>query len=60
MVSLIAVLLLLLKIDEQDQTIFRLQQKAVDEQIAVWYVSAEGKRGFKWISEIFEEQLAQK
>lgn len=36
-----------------------LQQKAVAEQIAVWYVSPEGEKGFKWISEIFEE-VAQK
>lgn len=37
-----------------------LQQKAVTEQIAVWYVSPEGERRFKWIDDLFEEQLAQK
>ena len=46
-------------IEFQKEEIAKLQQKAVDEQVAVWYVSPEGEKGFKWISDIFEE-VAQK
>lgn len=51
-------ILISFKIGEQNKVIQNLQQKAVDEQVAVWYTSPEGERGFKWISDIFEEQIA--
>lgn len=56
--GLICSILLNLKIGKQNKVIQNLQQKAVDEQVAVWYTSPEGEKGFKWISEIFEEQIA--
>lgn len=38
----------------------KLQQKAVDEEVAVWYTSPKGEKGIIWMSDLFQETIAQK
>lgn len=43
-------------INNKEQTIIRLKERAIAEKVAAWSTSASGKKEFVWLSDIFAQK----